>query len=75
MAYFFVSCYIFPAFKGSVSLFFETLSLGERMTCMEHERIIIKYAKISFWILNQMQYQVRALRGHGRSSCRQEDGS
>jgi hypothetical protein len=28
----------------------------------------LKYAQISFWILNQMQYQVRALCGHGRYS-------
>ena len=48
MACFCVSCYIVPAFKSSVSLVFE------RMTCMENERIITKYAQIGFWILNQM---------------------
>jgi len=69
MACFCVSCSTFPAFKGRVNLFFE------RITCMENKRIIVKYVQMSFWILGQMHYQVRALRGRGRSSCRPEDGS
>jgi len=33
---------------------------------METERIIFEYAQIGFWILDPMQYQVRALRGRRR---------
>jgi hypothetical protein len=40
-------------------------SVFERMTAMKNERTIIIYAQISFWIFNPIQYQVRALRGHG----------